>query len=138
MKKNLYNNYKIAIDKINNKIDINKLNKKTNYYLNVLITNRKTGQIFAMEPIEILPNKIFTVNVIVTILITAIVILMLVIFYFYRKYRIAKEIVNFENSDIKKMGSIPKSISELKKIQEEKNKKAKEKYNSLTEDSGEI
>ena len=138
MKKNLYNNYKIAIDKNNNKIDINKLNKKTNYYLNVLITNRKTGQIFAMEPIEILPNKIFTVNVIVTILITAIVILLLVIFYFYRKYRIAKEIVNFENSDIKKMGSIPKSISELKKIQEEKNKKAKEKYNSLTEDSGEI
>ena len=91
-----------------------------------------------MEPIEIIPNKFFTVNVIVTLLIIGIFILLLVIFYFYRKYRIAKEIINFENSDIKKMGSIPKSITELKKIQEEKNKKAKEKYNSLTEDSGDI
>ena len=138
MKNNLYNDYKIIIQKSNNKIEIEKLNKKTNYYLNVLITNRKTGQIFAMEPIEIIPNKFFTVNVIVTLLIIGIFILLLVIFYFYRKYRIAKEIINFENSDIKKMGSIPKSITELKKIQEEKNKKAKEKYNSLTEDSGDI
>ena len=138
LKNNLYNDFKIMIKKSMNKIEIEKLNKKTIYYLNVLITNRKTGQIFAMEPIEIIPNKFFTVNVIVTLLIIGIVILLLVIFYFYRKYRIAKEIVNFENSDIKKMGSIPKSITELKKIQEEKNKKAKEKYNSLTEDSGDI
>ena len=138
IKNELYSYYNIKIDKSQNTIEIDKLNKKKNYYLNVLITNKKTGQIFAMEPIEIIPNKFFTINVIVTILIIAIVILLLIIFYFYRKYRIAKEIVNFENSDIKKMGSIPKSISELKKIQEEKNKKAKEKYNSLTEDSGEI
>ena len=138
MKNKLYNNYIIEIDKKENKIEINKLNRKNTYYLNVLITNKKTGQIFAMEPVEIMPNKFFNNNIIVSILIISIVILLLVIFYFYRKYRIAKAIVNFENNDIKKMGSIPKSISELKKIQEEKNKKTKEKYNSLTEDSGEI
>ena len=138
MEKNLYQNYTIKIDKDKNKIEIDKLNKKTNYYLNILITNKKTGQIFAMQPVEIIPNKFFTKNVIVAIFIFAFLYLSLAIFYFYRKYRIAKSIVNFENSDIKKMGSIPKSISELKKIQEEKNKKAKEKYNSLTEDSGEI
>ena len=136
--KNLYYNYTIKIDKTNNKIEINKLDKNKNYYLNVLITNRKTGQIFAMEPIEVIPNKFFTRNVFVTMLIVAIIILLLIIFYFYRKYRITKAIVSFENSDIKKMSSIPKSINELKKIQDEKNKKAKEKYNSLTEDSGDI
>ena len=138
MKNNLYQNITISIDKDKNQIEISKLNKTNKYYVNILITNSKTGQIYAMEPVEIIPNKFFTQNVFVTIFIVALVLLVLVIFYFYRKYRITKAIVNFENSDIKKMGSIPKSISELKKIQEEKNKKAKEKYNSLTEDSGEI
>ena len=138
MSNNLYQNYTIKIDKSKNHIEIEKLNKKTNYYINVLITNRKTGQIFAMDPFEVIPNKFFTTNILLIIIVISIVILSLVIFYFYRKYRITKAIINFENSDIKKMGSIPKSISELKKIQEEKNKKAKEKYNSLTEDSGEI
>ena len=134
----LYENITIEIDKDKNQIEIKKLNKNKKYYVNILITNSKTGQIFAMEPIEIIPNKFFTGNVIATLLIIAIVILALVIFYFYRKYRIANAIINFENSDIKKMGKIPKSISDLKKIQDEKNKKAKEKYNSLTEDSGDI
>ena len=135
---NLYKNYIIRIDKSQNKIEIEKLNKKRNYYINILITNKKTGQIFAMEPIQIIPNKFFTNNVIVTIFVIGIILLLLIIFYFYRKYRIVKAFISFENSDIKKMGSIPKSISDLKKIQDEKNKKAKEKYNSLTEDSGEI
>ena len=112
--------------------------RQKKYYVNILITNSRTGQIFAMEPIEIIPNKFFTGNLIATLLIVIIVILAFFIFYFYRKYRIANAIINFENNDIKKMGKIPKSISDLKKIQDEKNKKAKEKYNSLTEDSGDI
>ena len=136
--KGLYLNYTIVIDKKQNKIEIKNLNKKNNYYLNVLISNTKTGQFFAMEPIEIIPNNFLSSTTIVKILIIGIIISLLLIFYFYRKYRITKQIVNYENSDIKKMSSIPKSINELKKIQEEKTKKAKEKYNSLTEDSSDI
>ena len=136
--KGLYHNYTIVIDKKQNKIEIKNLNKKNNYYLNVLISNTKTGQFFAMEPIEIIPNNFLSSTTIVKILIIGIIISLLLIFYFYRKYRITKQIVNYENSDIKKMSSIPKSINELKKIQEEKTKKAKEKYNSLTEDSSDI
>ena len=136
---NLYENYTIKINKNNKKIEINKLDKNIDYYINVLITNKKTGQIFALDPLQIKPNtKINEKSFIITFLLICIIILLLVIFYFYRKYRIAKAIVNYEKNDIKNMGSIPKSITELKKIQEEKNKKAKEKYNSLTEDSGEI
>ena len=137
LKNMLYQNITIGIDKDKNKIEISKLNRTKKYYVNILISNSRTGQIFAMEPFEIIPNKLFTSNVIITFLIIALIILALVIFYFYRKYRITNAIANFGNS-IKKMGSIPKSISELKKIQDEKNKKAKEKYNSLTEDSGDI
>ena len=135
----LYNNFTISVNKNKNQIEIDKLDKNKNYYFNVLVTNKKTGEMFALTPLQILPNKkVTTKNVLVIILIIAIVLLLFVIFYFYRKYRIAKAIVNYEKNDIKNMGTIPKSITELKKVQEEKNKKAKEKYNSLTEDSGEI
>ena len=136
---NLYKNYSIKINKNNKEVEISKLDRNTNYYINVLITNKKTGLIYALDPLQIKPNtKIGGKSYIITFLIICIIILLFVIFYFYRKYRIAKTIVNYEKNDIKNMGSIPKSITELKKIQEEKNKKAKEKYNSLTEDSGEI
>ena len=54
---NLYKNYSININKNKNEIEINKLDKNTNYYLNVLITNKKTGQIFALDPLQIMPNK---------------------------------------------------------------------------------
>ena len=137
---NLYKDIKINIHKNKKKIEINKLDKKTDYYINVLITNKKTGQIFALDPLQIIPYiKISTIkSFTIALLIIILIVLLFVIFYLYRKYRIAKAIVNYEKNDIKNMGSIPKSITELKKIQEEKNKKAKEKYNSLTEDSGEI
>ena len=137
---NLYKNYSININKKKNEIEINKLDTNKNYYLNVLITNKKTGQIYALDPLQIMPNKgiVSQKRTVIIVLVIGIVILFFVIFYFYRKYRIATAIVNYEKNDIKNMGSIPKSITELKKMQEEKNKQAKEKYNSLTEDSGEI
>ena len=137
----LYQNYTININKNKNEIEINNLDKDTNYYMNVLITNKKTGQIFALDPLQLKPFKIvivFSNYSLIYLLIIAIIILICIIFYFYRKYRITKAIVNYESNDIKKLGSIPKSITELKRIQEEKSIKSKEKYNSLTEDSGDI
>ena len=137
----LYKNYTIKVNKNKKEIEINNLEAKTNYYLNILITNKKTGQIFALDPLQIIPYRRITVvakKFLTTLLSIFIVILLFVMFYVYRKYRITKAIVNYEKNDIKNMGTIPKSITELKKIQEEKNKKAKEKYNSLTEDSGQI
>jgi len=136
---NYTKNYTIEVDQKSNKVEIDKLDPKTNYYINVLIKNRKTGEIISLNPIQVLPNKKFYQSyTIMIILIIAIVILIFVIFYFYRKYRIAKAKFDYEKNDIKNMGTIPKSITELKKIEEAKNKQAKEKYNSLTEDTGNI
>jgi len=136
---NLYQNYTINVNKNKNQIEIKNLDKTQNYYINVLITNKKTGQILALDPFQLKPNKILASNnAIVTILIIVILLLLLIVIYFYRRYRLTKAKVDYENNDIKNMGSIPKSITELKMIQEEKNKKAKEKYNSLTEDSEQI
>ena len=136
--KDYYKNYTININSKMDEIEIDKLDPKTNYYINVLITNKKTGEIFALNPIQIIPNRKLANNYITIILIVLIIILLLIIFYFYRKYRITKAIINYEKNDIKNMGTIPKSITELKKIQESKEKAAKEKYNSLTEDSSNI
>ena len=135
---NIYQNYTIDVNIYKNKVEINNLNPEENYYLNVLLTNKKTGEILALNPLQIIPNKKFSTNFIVIILVIGIIILLFVMFYFHRKYRIAKAIFNYEKNDIKNMGSIPKSITELKKIQEMKNKQSKEKYNSLTEDPGQI
>ena len=135
----LYKNYTINIYKNKNKIEIKNLDRTKNYYINALITNKKTGQIFTLEPLQLKANKIISSNDIISaILFVCIIILILIIIYFYRKLRITKAIVNYQSNDIKKIGSIPKSITELKILQEEKNKKAKEKNNSLTEDSGQV
>ena len=132
----LYENYTIDINKNDNEIEIKNLDKNKGYFINVLITNVKTGQLFTFDPIQLVPNKKVSSNILIILLSIGIVVLIFVIFYFYRKYRIARAIVNYESNDIKNMASIPKSITELKKIQEEKNKQSKDKYNSLTEDSG--
>ena len=134
-------NYTININKNKNEIEISNLDKNQNYYMNVLITNQKTGQVFALDPLQVKPFKIVIVfgnNFPIILLLSGIIFLLAIIFYFYRKYRITKAIVNYESNDINKLGSIPKSITELKQIHEEKSKKAKEKYNTLTEDSGQV
>ena len=135
---NLYSNYSIEINKDDGTILVEKLSPTKTYYINVLVKNTKTGQLFTFDPIQLIPYRRISKNILIIVLSVGIVVLLFVIFYFYRKLRIAKAIVNYESNDIKKMGSIPKSITELKKIQEIKNKQAKEKYNSLTEDSENI
>ena len=135
----LYQNYTITTNKYNNEIEIQNLDRNQYYYINVLITNKKTGQIFALDPLQLKPKKKIEIDhVPSTILIIAIATLAVIIIYFYRKYRVTKALVNYESNDINNMGTLPKSITELKMMQEEKNKEAKEKYNSLTEDSGQV
>ena len=135
----LYRNYTISTNKNNNQIEIQNLDKDQYYYINVLVKNKKTGQIFALDPLQVKPKKIIEIDHLPsTLLIIAIAALCVVIIYFYRKYRVTKALVNYESNDINNMGTLPKSITELKMMQEEKNKEAKEKYNSLTEDSGQV
>jgi hypothetical protein len=136
----LYQNYTITINNNKNLIQIDNLETGQIYYLNVLITNKKTGQIFSLDPIQVKMNRIYITfnNAPIVLLSIAITILGFLILYFYRKYKVTKAIVNYQSNDIRNMGSIPKSITELKQMETEKNKLAKEKYNSLTEDSGQI
>ena len=135
---NTNENYKIDMHLNKNEIEIYHLNPKTKYYINVLVTNKKTGQIISLNPLQIKPNKIIKVSYYMIILIFIIFVLFFFIFYYYRKYRKIKSMLKFEDEKDKKIGNTPNSIAELKKMGDNKFKKTVEKYNSLTEDSGNI
>ena len=137
MKENNTNvNYLINMHLNKNKIEISKLNPKTYYFINVLITNKKTGEIIALNPLQIKPDKIIKMNYYLIILIFVLIILSFLIFYYYRRYRKIRSMLKYVDQKDKKVGNIPNSITELKKINANKLKETIEKYNSLTEDSG--
>ena len=131
---NLYKDYKININKNKNRVEISNLDKNKNYYVNILINNKQTGQFLALDALQITPNWKKEKNIAMTLLLIGIIVLIFIIFYFYRKFKIVKDIVSNEINeinDMKKLGSVPKSINELKNIKDIQ----KNKYDNLTEDS---
>ena len=126
-------NYTYNKDK--NQILVTGLKNKENYLMNVLLNNIKTGEIYTLKPMLITPSY-GNYNLLI-IIICAVILLIIVgiAFYFYKKYKTTKEILNYEVNDIRNLSSIPKSIAEMRDISQ---KKEKEKYASLTEDTNEI
>ena len=131
-------NIKIYVNAKKNKVEIEGLILHKFYYINVLASNTNTGEIFAYEPVELYVQDSFNHNLIIGILVPVLIIVLLVGFYFYRKYRITRNSILYENNDIINMTKLPKSINELQEMENKKVKESKEKYNSLTEDSGNI
>ena len=132
--RNLYKDYKININKNKNRVEISNLDKNKNYYVNILINNKQTGQFLSLDALQITPNWKKEKNISMTLILIGIIVLIFIIFYFYRKFKIVKDIVNNEINeinDMKKLGSVPKSIHELKNIKDIQ----KNKYDNLTEDS---
>ena len=128
-------NYEIKIK--NNKIQISGLTLNKYYYMNILATNTKTGEIFSLDPSELFLKKTGkTSKILISILLILVIISCGVVFYFWRKIKLAKNAILFEdNKDNIKMSRLPKSINELQKIENKEIRVAKNKYNSLTEDS---
>ena len=102
--------------------------------MNILINNKKSGEIYTLKPIQVIPIYSLSLGLII-ILIILIVIICGVAFYFYKKFKTTKEILNYEVNDIRNLGSIPKTIAEMREIALDKEKS---KYASLTEDINEI
>jgi hypothetical protein len=118
-----------------NQILVSGLKNKNNYLINVLINNVNTGEIYTLKPMLITPNYGSSNLLIIIICIVLILVILGIAFYFYKKYKTTKEILNYEVNDIRNLSSIPKSIAEMRDISQ---KKEKEKYASLTEDINEI
>jgi hypothetical protein len=56
-------------------------------------------------------------------------------FYFYKKFRLTKKILQYEVNDLRNMSTIPKSEMELEKVVNERDRK---KYANLADHSSAI
>jgi hypothetical protein len=61
-----------------------------------------------------------------------VIVLILLVIYFYKKYKVTKQILNYEINDVRNMSSIPKSLAEMRDMAV---KSQREKYANLAEDN---
>jgi len=64
----------------------------------------------------------------------AVVILIVLVCYFYRKYKLTKQILNYEVNDVRNLSNIPKSEAEMREISNRGGKR----YQNLTEDTSAV
>ena len=57
------------------------------------------------------------------------------VFYFYRRYKVTKQILNYEVNDVRNLSNIPKTEAEMSEIS---NRATKKNYQNLTEDTQNI
>ena len=99
-------------------ITFNHLKNEKNYYVNIIIKNVKTNELIAFNPIEIKAEKIISnslLNKIISIFFIFCLIIALIILIIINIKQ--KKIIQYEQSDIKKMASIPEKINEMQKFQ---------------------
>ena len=106
--------------KINNGIiTFNHLKNEKNYYVNIIIKNIKTNELITFNPIEIKAGKIISNNLLNKIIsiffIFGLIVALIILIYQNIKQ---KKIIQYEQSDIQKMASIPgQKTTEMQKIQ---------------------
>ena len=125
--------------KKNNEIYINGLETGEVYYINVLIENPETGELLIFNPIVVEVDSYNILLIGITILI--IVILLIGLIYYQRKYFMAEKIIQYERADIMNMVRIPQveNITEMANIIKNKEiEKEKEKYSKLTDNENKI
>jgi len=64
----------------------------------------------------------------------AVVILIVLVCYFYKKYKLTKQILNYEVNDVRNLSNIPKTEAEMSEI----TNRAGKRYQNLTEDTSAV
>lgn len=101
------------------------------YTINILMENAKTGEIFTFEPINVELSYVLGISVTMIVFIVIIIIgLGLGMFYFYKKYKKTKEILKYEQNDLRSMGNLPDVSSEMTNVSSLSGEKVK--YTTLT------
>ena len=126
-----YEQVKINYDKDDNSLSVKGLKKNRLYFVNVLVRNDDTGEIFTYHPTPVLLGN--PINGFKTAFIVFLVILIIVFcciaFRFYRKYKINKLAINYGFGDGTKESASKNTNIQLHTI--------KKKYNELGEDNNE-
>ena len=117
-------------------INVEGLVNNEKYFINVLITNPNTGEVLTFRPVQVIPSFSGQVSWFLIVMCgISIIFAILVALYFYKKYKKTDAKLQYEVNDIRNLGTIPKTVAEMKTITE---KKEKEKYTTLTEDTQNI
>ncbi len=122
-----------------NEIYISGLKNGEVYFINVLIENPETGELFIFHPIIVEVDSFNLLLIGITIFI--IVMLVIGIIYYQNKYFKAEKIIEYERADIMNMARIPQveNITEMANIIKNKEfEKQKEKYSKLTDTDNKI
>ena len=64
-----------------------------------------------------------------------IVVLVILVWYFYKRYKLTKQILNYEVNDVRNLSNVPRSESEMREIT---NRAEKKNYQNLTEDTSAV
>lgn len=98
------------------------------YTINILMENAKTGEIFTFEPINVQLSFIQGISVVMVVFIVLLILgLVLGMLYFYKKYKKTKEILRYEQNDLRSLGSLPDVSAEMTSVPGDK-----VKYTTLT------
>ena len=125
-----YDEVKINFNKEDNCLTVQGLERNKKYYVNVLVRNEDTGEIFTYIPAPVVLESSFKglKTTAIIILIILCVIFSCLAFRFYRKYRINSLTINYGIGDGKENTGKVTNIN-LQNI--------KKKYNTLSEDNNE-
>ena len=125
-----YDEVKINFNKGNNCLIVTGLKKNKKYFVNVLVRNEDTGEIFTYHPTLFVIGSSFGAlkTTFIVILIILCVIFSCLAFRFYRKYRINSLTINYG------IGEGKESTGKVTNINLQNIKK---KYNTLSEDNNE-
>jgi hypothetical protein len=130
-------NQKVKVEVKNNesKVILSNLESNKNYYIGVLAKNEDNKERYAFKPIQLFYKTGGLPTFMLVVIMITILILVILVVYFYRKFKFTKKVLTYEQSDIRNMGSVPRSEAELKTIVKENEVK---KYTSLTEEASKV
>ena len=101
------------------------------YYVNVLLSNNVNGEIIALKPFMVSSNYTYSSWVVIGVGLGVIVVLSVLLGVVYHKFKRTNMVLKYEKNDLRSMGSIPKTVTELQKIEKDIQKS---KYANLADE----
>lgn len=108
------NKYKITQNFKTSSI-ISGLQSKKKYFINVM-AKTSSNEILAYRPIEILFESKGVPTYIMFMIGILVIGLIYLIFFFYKKYKLTKKVLEYEVNDVRNMSSIPRTDTEMKNV----------------------
>lgn len=119
------------------KLEITDLNTKEDCYLNVRIIDNKTGEMYILKSSQIQFNeeKSSLPTWFIVLIVLGLIGVSGLLFFYFRKYKMTKDLLQYEMNDVRNQGQVPKSEAELHEITQNQKK---QKYVPLSEEPSKL